>query len=179
MDGDLGRILHVCVSFVSPLYLPFGIVYYIGRIYTMSGCSFLKTCDELDLWDDYLSDYAVYTIYIACLFHGVFWFFALRVVDVMKDGGKFKEALKFAFFVQSQGSAAYTPVEETENADKIEDEDEDVTAEREIINRHMLTGGGDTTKVVAAKGLRKVFKTNEGAKKQLPCVKGENGESKV
>ena len=97
MDGDLGRILHICFCAVSPLYVPFGIFYYVGRVYLLSGCSFTESCEEdLTLWDSYLSQYEIYTMYIALAFHTVLWFFMLRLVDIMKDGASFADALKFS-----------------------------------------------------------------------------------
>jgi hypothetical protein len=65
-------------------------------VYTTSGCQFTKTCEDLDLWDDYISQYQIYVLYMAAVFHTVLWFFVLRIIDVMKDGGTFKEAVKFS-----------------------------------------------------------------------------------
>lgn len=63
----------------------------------------------------------------------------------------------------------------------IAEEDEDVTAERNTITEHMQREQVDhqtNTKVVAVKGLRKEFKTNEGAqKKELPCFKKKEGNN--
>lgn len=57
---------------------------------------------------------------------------------------------------------------DAENTDFIENEDEDVLEERKVISEYMAATGGSADedvkeRVVAVKGLRKVFKTNEGA----------------
>lgn len=62
---------------------------YIGFIYAQ--CEFNGTCQNLDVWD-YLSTPEIYTLFLACIFHTVFWFLALKVVDVIKDGGNFLTA---------------------------------------------------------------------------------------
>ena len=46
-------------------------------------------------------------MYIALAFHTVLWFFMLRLVDIMKDGASFADALKFSvryFKVYGQGN---------------------------------------------------------------------------
>ena len=68
-----------------------------GRVYLLSGCSFTETCaEDLTLWESYLSQYEIYTMYIAIVFHTVLWFFLLRLVDIKKDGASFMDALKFS-----------------------------------------------------------------------------------
>ena len=141
---------------------------------------------------DYWSQYEIYTIAIACVYNAVLWFVILRVVDVMKDGGKFKDGLKsvmviiikklpvnlktgkknnFQFWKTGIDPYEKLPESGDANTDVIEDEDEDVTQEtKEIDNYFAGTDPNNKQRVVAVRGLRKVFETNEGAQ-QMGCTK--------
>ena len=41
-----------------------------------------------------MGEYELYSTLIALVFHTVLWLVVLKIVDVLKDGGKFSEALK-------------------------------------------------------------------------------------
>ena len=69
----------------------------------VSQCSLRSSCGELSFWDDYFSRYDIWTLYVACLVHILFYFLLLRYVDVRKDGGSSGEALRVAMFMQSAG----------------------------------------------------------------------------
>ena len=96
-------------------------------------------------------------------------------------------------FIKSTTEIATGTTSDGVNADTIADEDNDVTVEREAIANHMIrpisssntkVGMGKTwvqnrphdfeshpilLQVVAVQGLRKEFKTNEGAKSKKSC----------
>ena len=45
LGGDLATYLHVVFAFISPVYIPFGIIYYIQRQYMV--CSIFRNCDSV------------------------------------------------------------------------------------------------------------------------------------
>ena len=71
--------------------------------YKYTVCTFIGNCNELTAWD-YISDPEIYSVYIACAFHFVFWGMALKIADVKKDGGqifgsnKVGDKVIYAFF---------------------------------------------------------------------------------
>ena len=51
-------------------------------------------CDQLN-FGDYIGDPDIYSLFLACFFHLVLWFVVLKIVDVVKDGGKASSAFSF------------------------------------------------------------------------------------
>lgn len=49
-------------------------------------CNAYGTCESLTV-ADYVREPEIYCLYLACIFHSIFWFFALKIADVVKDGG--------------------------------------------------------------------------------------------
>ena len=87
---NAGTILHFVFSFILPMYIPFGLLYYINKIYIL--CSQLgKNCGDLSL-DDYMTKEIAF-MYFVCLFNCVFYYLALRIADAVKLGGSFKDAI--------------------------------------------------------------------------------------
>ncbi len=120
---------------------------------------------------------------VAMVFHTVLWYVALRVVDVVKDGGTVWEGLRAVVVREQtskicectqqlsshlifQGHSNARPKPPEENSDEVEDEDEDVAEEREEIRRYMGGEDGERDKVVAVEGIRKVFKMKVASKKK-------------
>ena len=99
----------------------------------------------------------VWVLYVALAFHTITWGFALRIADVMKDGGSLKSVLRS------------DKVKPLPNKDPIEDEDEDVKQERTVVSQVM--SGGMEKAVIGVEGLRKEF----AAGTKNPCKK-ENGK---
>lgn len=136
LGGDLARGLHILFAFVSPVYIPFGIIYYIQRQYLV--CSIYRNCDSVTLRYSYIiilkmyhglifSDYMIveiYILYFAILFHTVLWGFVLKAADIIKDGGTIKSMFQKRVAI-------------VQNDDKIFDEDSDVRQEREIVEGYM------------------------------------------
>eukprot|EP00095_Tigriopus_kingsejongensis_P007732 maker-scaffold200_size264178-snap-gene-0.9 protein:Tk07732 transcript:maker-scaffold200_size264178-snap-gene-0.9-mRNA-1 annotation:"atp-binding cassette sub-family a member 5" len=164
-DGLVGKICHVVFAFLSPIYIPFGAVYYINRQFVFNLCGITSDCSQLT-FADYMGEYEIYSLFIACVFHIVLWFFLLKVVDVLKDGGSFKDAL--GSFMGNKEKKYETLGNDHENVDSIVDEDVDVLKERNAVNEYMRNQGEE--RVVAVKGLRKQFQTNEG-KPRKGCTK--------
>ena len=92
-DGEVAKYLHVAFCFLSPMYIPFGIIYYINREYAFSLCTVDGTCDQLTM-GDYWGNFEIWTIAIACVFNTVVWYYGLKVVDILKDGGSAKDTFR-------------------------------------------------------------------------------------
>ena len=69
----------------------------------------------------------IYCLYIAIAFHFVFWGLLIKVADIVKDGGNWRDAFPC---IKSKNINA-------QNTDVIENEDEDVTAERTSVAEYM------------------------------------------
>ena len=179
MDGELGRILSSVFALLIPPYVPFGCLYMLTRIYLLSQCSLRSSCGDLSLWDDYLSRYDIWTLYVACTVHILFYFFLLRFVDVKKDGGSSGEAFRVAMFMQSGGKRKtdVSRSQDDDDDDDDEEEDSDVRDERITISNYMAREGTESAarrRVVAVSGLRKEYKqTDETAKKEKKKKKSE------
>ena len=80
--------------------------------YKYTVCTFIGNCNELTAWD-YISDPEIYSVYIACAFHFVFWGMALKIADVKKDGGqifgsnKVGDKVIYAFFLISSNKSEF------------------------------------------------------------------------
>merc|ERR1719341_1749882 len=165
LGGDLGTILHIIFAFISPVYIPFGIIYYIQRQYIV--CSIFRTCDSVGF-----SDYMVleiYILYVALIFHTVLWGFGLKAVDIIKDGGSIKSMFQ-------------TKVAAKDNTDTILEEDNDVKKERDAVELYMDNRTNFlSTPVIGVHGLRKEFTTGVDEKaSRLPCKKNtENVTTKI
>ncbi|XP_059079473.1 cholesterol transporter ABCA5-like isoform X1 [Tigriopus californicus] len=155
-DGLVGKICHVVFAFLSPIYIPFGAVYYINRQFVFNLCGITTDCSEIT-FGNYMGQYEIYTLFIACGFHLIVWFIVLKVADVVKDGGSVREG--FSFLMKNNDK--YKKIDQDrENVDMIEDEDVDVRRERDEVNEYFAHNG--ESRVVAVQGLRKEFPTNEG-----------------
>ena len=103
----------------------------------------------------------IYCLYIAIAVHTVFYGCPLRVLDVKKDGGNWKDVLPFQ---------KTKIVETVSNDDIIEDEDEDVKKERASVADYMSDRlAPSKLPVIAVHNLRKVY--SSGEKKKNKCVK--------
>jgi len=154
LGGDLARGLHILFAFVSPVYIPFGIIYYIQRQYLV--CSIYRNCDSVTLSDYMIVE--IYILYFAILFHTVLWGFVLKAADIIKDGGTIKSMFQKRVAI-------------VQNDDKIFDEDSDVRQEREIVEGYMADRSDHPMDpVIAVNGLRKVFNVEMNTNKSRnPC----------
>lgn len=156
LGGDLATGLHIAFAFISPVYIPFGIIYYIQNQYLF--CSITRTCDSLTF-----SDYMVveiYILYVALIFHTVFWGIGLKAVDIIKDGGNVRSMFQ-------------TKVAAKDNSDKIFNEDHDVQKERDTVESYMKNSTNTSSiPVIGVLGLRKEFTTGVDTKSsRMPCKK--------
>ena len=185
LDGRLATWLHCTFAFICPVYIPFGVIYYVQRQYMV--CSFMMNCDQLDL-AHYLEMPEIYLLYVALLFHtlvrlllrGAFkflgikikleflskvWGAGLRVVDILNGGGNVASLFR--------GRVAANT-----NPDTVMEEDSDVNAERAAVQEHFRTGP-DSQAVIAVEGLRKEFSGSEKEKPRNPCKKAQTQATKI
>ena len=66
----------------------------------------------------------IYILYVALIFHTVFWGIGLKAVDIIKDGGNIRSMFQ-------------TKVAAKDNSDKILNEDHDVQKERDTVEGYM------------------------------------------
>ena len=66
----------------------------------------------------------IYILYIALIFHTVFWGVGLKAVDIIKDGGSIRSMIQ-------------TAVTAKDNEDEILEEDHDVKKERDTVEAYM------------------------------------------
>ncbi|XP_062616764.1 cholesterol transporter ABCA5-like, partial [Saccostrea cucullata] len=157
-EQDIARILHIVFCLIDPPYIIFGGMYYIDKIYRVNVFYSLGTVEDSDYFK--LENNIVYT-YIICLVDIVTVFMLLRMLDIKNTGGDVKEAFPCH---EKQNTIPHT------NSDVIQNEDDDVKAERErvkaIFNKNNLEGP-----VAIAENLRKEFEKNKS--KRTCCGKGE------
>lgn len=83
------QILHIILDIVFPPYIPFGLMYYINKVYIT--CSITGTCDNLTA-EDYMTTEIVVSFVVTVL-GGFVWYLMLRVADTIKLGGSWRSAL--------------------------------------------------------------------------------------
>ena len=75
-------VLHLIFSFLSPFYIPFGIIFYLSQAYTK--CMMEDNCyDQTAL--DWMNEPQIYGIYVALLCHFFCWLCLLIIGDQIKD----------------------------------------------------------------------------------------------
>lgn len=169
-DGKPALIAHIIFSFIYPLYIPFGIIYYTNYKYII--CTFEDTCDTLTI-GDFLATPEIYVLYVALVFHTLVWFVGLKVTDVVKDGGSPLDA--FPTFKKQLGEYKNLN-EDSEGTNSAAvassaNEDQDVRNERAKVASY-LAGGGNFDHVVAVHNISK----NYGPKRQKKCRKKKHDQ---
>lgn len=89
VDSNAGTILHIVFTVTLPYYIPFGILYYINKVYLT--CTLQNTCDSL-VFADYMN-LEISIMLLMCIVNTPIYFMVLRVVDARKSGGDLREAL--------------------------------------------------------------------------------------
>nr|CAH7743826.1 unnamed protein product [Callosobruchus chinensis] len=117
--------LHVFFSMGNTMYLSYAIVYYVQRVYIM--CNNSYACAEPTLIDYMTTEIVV--MFLGIILHIPFWFFLLRVVDIKKNGGRVRDALKLSS-VNTEDKIKNNEEEFNEVSDIGDNEDQDVKAER-------------------------------------------------
>ena len=161
LDGDLALGLHIAFAFLSPIYIPFGVIQFTSKKYLV--CSIMKNCDTLTV-SDYMET-EIWVLYLAIAFHTLLWGTVLKVADFKKDGGKLSDLF---------GSRRAV---DAENVDAIENEDGDVKTERSWISDYFGKRQlPEKLPVIAVQGLRKEF--TSGVNTKAGCRKGSEEANK-
>ncbi|XP_076036080.1 cholesterol transporter ABCA5-like isoform X2 [Oratosquilla oratoria] len=89
-NSSVPFILHCIFSVLIPFYTPFGILYYIMKIYIK--CSLIYgTCEALS-FDDYMTK-EIIVMFVATVLQTPIFYILLRIVDSIKFGGSALDAL--------------------------------------------------------------------------------------
>lgn len=86
-DSNPAFIIHVIFTIICPFYIPFGLLYYTNKIYIT--CTITDTCGESGA---YMTP-EIIILFVVLLLDIPVYYLLLRVVDTVKLGGKWQEAL--------------------------------------------------------------------------------------
>jgi hypothetical protein len=82
-------VIHAVFCFLDVFYIPFGVFYFVNKQYFI--CTFTDTCNELS-WESYMgTEFLV--MFFAMVAQIPIFSALLLIADVLKDGGKFSDAL--------------------------------------------------------------------------------------
>ncbi|XP_045030700.1 ABC-type organic anion transporter ABCA8 [Daphnia magna] len=101
---ELASALHIGFCFIDVLYIPYGILYYVNRIYFLClltpnvGENPVDFCNNLS-WSDYMTPEIV-SIFAALIIHITVYYFLLIIIDIKHAGGSARDA--FSCFKQSK-----------------------------------------------------------------------------
>ncbi|XP_046440757.1 ABC-type organic anion transporter ABCA8-like [Daphnia pulex] len=170
---ELATGLHIGFCFIDVLYIPYGILYYVNRIYyrcllTASiGQDPSEYCNHL-AWADYMTPEIV-CIFVALFIHIAVYFVLLIIIDVKHSGGSARDA--FSCFAKSKSKES-----QMRSGDFIAEEyngagDSDVKAENLRVQKILYEprNKGEETPVVLIHGLHKKYKKSGDSKR---CGKG-------
>ena len=135
-SSNAGFICHCVVAVVLPIYLPYGAVYYINKVYL--NCSLFSTCDDVT-FGDYMTT-EIIIMYVMCVVNAVVYYVLLRVADALKTGGSLRDAL----FLSAEDTPEDTNALLQEKTVLSEQEDEDVKVERKRVQDILRSDGGVT-----------------------------------
>ncbi|XP_047474330.1 phospholipid-transporting ATPase ABCA3-like [Penaeus chinensis] len=150
-DNNPAPIIHIILAILLPHYIPFGLLYYVNKIYLM--CFIQNTCDGLTV-SDYMTT-EIIVLFVVVIVDIPFYYILLRIADTRKMGGNWRDAL----WMSKRETVDYRNLEET-GIDAPAGEDDDVQEERNDVAAY-LTNGGPAPPVLLY-DLGKVY--NKGAK---------------
>lgn len=127
--GKAALILHIVFSLLNTMYTPYAVVYYVQRVHLM--CQVNSACTHLTV-SDYMTP-EIIVMLVGTILHIPIWFFVLMILDVKKNGGKFRDALSI-FKKQKAKNIVEDP---NESSDVGEHEDNDVKTERQKVSSLM------------------------------------------
>ncbi|XP_056019371.1 cholesterol transporter ABCA5-like isoform X3 [Ostrea edulis] len=161
---DVARILHIVFCFIDPPYIIFGGLYYIDKIYRVKVFYFQGDVSESEYFK---FENNISYIYLICIFDVVAIFMLLRMLDIKHTGGDVREAFPC---YERKTTTPHT------NSDVIDNEDDDVKAERErvkaVFDRNNIKGP-----MAITENLRKEFTKNKS--QQRCCSPGQKAEIKT
>lgn len=82
-------ILHIIFAIFLPYYVPFGLLFFINKIYIV--CSLSSTCDELTA-SSYMTT-EIIVLFVVILIDIPLYYILLRLADTLKLGGSWRDAL--------------------------------------------------------------------------------------
>ncbi|XP_017782555.1 PREDICTED: ATP-binding cassette sub-family A member 5-like [Nicrophorus vespilloides] len=167
--GSATFILHVFFSLVNTMYIPYGIVYYVQRVYLM--CTVNSACTNLT-FADYMSDEIIVMV-VGILIHIPLWFFVLVILDIKKGGGKIGDAFKM---FRGKSKEVFDDVNDI--SDVGENEDIDVIAERQKVTT-ILNSHTQNPPVVMVQNLHKEYTKNDYKFSECCCKREEPTTTKV
>ncbi|XP_065570568.1 ABC-type organic anion transporter ABCA8-like [Artemia franciscana] len=174
-DNSIALILHYVFTFIDTLYIPFGSIYFVQKVYI--GCTVGTLygsgvdCNNLS-FTDYISKPEIYVCILACLIMIPVLIVVLMILDVKKSGGLAGDAFLWlkVFFPGKENGKSVSDCEEVDT----NNEDSDVKIERQRVDRKLEDDDSDA--VILIQGLRKEYsKPEENAKKK----KGKRGKKFV
>lgn len=160
-NGRTAEIMHCIFTILLPIYSPFGIIYYLDKVYTDG-----QWRDTTPKGVDYFSDEVIVSLVVLPL-QGVLFYTLLWILDYRSGNGQWAEICNV--FVSSKKDALpFDPV--CDNHDVPANEDEDVTEERRRVQN--LAGiSAERAPAVIIHGLRKEFATGNPSSKKGRCGK--------
>ncbi|KAG8236660.1 hypothetical protein J437_LFUL014508, partial [Ladona fulva] len=168
--------LHVFLSLVNPMYVPYAIVYFVNRVYV--SCEVNAACGALT-FSDFATD-EILVLLVSTMFHAPISFLLLVMLDIRKAGGRVSDILKM--FSCSKIEKANEEI--IENNDIGIHEDADVKAERQKVAQLMSSNVAQPP-VVILQNLRKEYQKSPlglfgncgNCVKSNCCGEGNGGEN--
>ncbi|XP_042234666.1 cholesterol transporter ABCA5-like [Homarus americanus] len=163
-DNKSSLIVHTVFTVVLPNYIPFGLMYFINKVYI--DCSVKGNCGDLT-FDNYFTPEIV-VLFVVVLIDIPFYYILLRIADTLKFGGSWREAL----WMKESKVGTVNEINE-QGIDAPAGEDDDVKEERTNVAAAMRDG--DRSSPVLIYDLGKVF--NKGTAEQRNSCKKKKAEA--
>ncbi|XP_070580684.1 cholesterol transporter ABCA5-like isoform X2 [Ptychodera flava] len=166
---DVAAAIHIVFCLIFPTYGIFGGLYYIDRIYTRA--LFTGGTDTIEFEDYFKPDNYILPAYFALLIAMVLYGLLMVALESRSLGSSIFDACR-----KNETAASMTP-----NKDTIEDEDDDVKAEREKVDEidASLVSVPESQPAVVMQNLRKTFEDKTAAQKKKQKGKAKDLQTKV
>lgn len=89
VKSSTAQTLHIILTIICPPYIPFGLMYYINKVYIT--CSVKNSCEDLSV-SEYMTT-EIIVLFVVTVLDIPFWYLLLRVADTVKLGGSWRAAL--------------------------------------------------------------------------------------
>ncbi|KAK7074087.1 ABC-2 transporter protein [Halocaridina rubra] len=157
---SVAKYIHYVVTILFPHYIPFGLLYYINKIYIL--CSIKGDCSSLTA-GDYMTG-EIIVMFVMLLIDIPLYYILLRLADTLKLGGSWREAL----WIKSPPPN----MSKESGIDAPTNEDDDVIAERAAVSASLMNGGEVSPAIIYDLG--KAYKAPD--KKENPCKPSKKKE---
>lgn len=88
-DNNPALIIHIILAILLPHYIPFGLLYYVNKIYLL--CFIENTCDSLTV-SNYMTT-EIIVLFVVVIVDIPIYYILLRLADTLKMGGNWREAV--------------------------------------------------------------------------------------